>query len=176
MCAGDQHSTKGVQNRSDTFAVLVREGEGGRRCNNGAGHTTGVTPVETSAISSDWLCGKSELCTIVITVIPFLMHFYSFVQVHVCSGVLSPPRQKGLASGAVHQSAVALVGVPDPGVSHIWCQSQYPHVGLLLLPPTANCTLKMHCSLHCTMCTAHAIQLFPSHHIELRTQDAELSI
>ena len=106
------------------------------------------TPVETSAISSDWLCGKSELCTIMITVLPFLMHFYSFVQVHVCSGVLSPPRQKGLASGVVHQSAVALVGVPDPGVSHIWCQSQYPHVGLLLLPPTANCTLKMHCSLH----------------------------
>ena len=29
LCAGDQHSTKGVQNRSDTFAVLVREGEGG---------------------------------------------------------------------------------------------------------------------------------------------------
>ena len=107
------------------------------------------TPVETSAISSDWLCGKSELCTIVITVLPFLMHFYSFVQVHVCSGVLSPPRQKGLASGVVHQSAVALVGVPDPGVSHIWCQSQYPHVGLLLLlllPPTAHCTFKMHCS------------------------------
>ena len=47
-----------------------------------------------------------------------------------CDGVLSPQHIWWL----VQCTSAQCTGASDPGASHIWCQSQYPHVG----PPSSH--------------------------------------